>query len=83
MDSVASCKCLTIQLKVLICIHISSLFQFCIFFLFFWLPSIVSDIVFFFFFCIIFLVLVILVVTLFVSIKNYINKKKFKKSYFT
>ena len=28
-------------LKVLICIHISSLFEFCIFF---WLPSIVSDI---------------------------------------
>ena len=49
-------------LKVLISIHISSLFEFCSFsFFFFWLPSIVSDIG---FFCIILLVLVILVVTL-------------------
>ena len=60
MDSVASCKCLN-YLKVLISIHISSLFEFCSFSFFFWLPSIVSDIG---FFCIILLVLVILVVTL-------------------
>ena len=33
--------------KVLISIHISSLFEFSFFFFFFWLPSIVSDIGFF------------------------------------
>ena len=48
-------------LKVVISIHISSLFEFCFFSFFFWLPPIVSDIG---FFCIILLVLVILVVTL-------------------
>ena len=39
-------------LKVLISIHISSLFEFCFFSFFFWLPSIVSDIGFFLFYII-------------------------------
>ena len=40
-------------LKVLICIYISSLFEFCfVFFPFFWLPSIVSDIGFFLYYII-------------------------------